>query len=311
MAKSGSSSVETNALRLSLVGYLFMAALGITFAVLSSSEAILLDGTYSLISFVMTLLAQGVTRLVGEKSTPRFHFGFAHFEPLLNFVRGLLILGICGFALFSAVTALLGGGRSITPGLAVFYGIGSAAICMVLSFTQRAFARRADSPILVVDARNWLVDGLLSLAAATGFVFAYLIQGTSWAPALPYVDPVVVTVLVLLMFRIPLRTVRENFRQVLLVAPVREEQEDIRRRVAEGLGELRVAKTVTHMVEVGRFGYLLIHVVLPEEAASTGVGDLDAVRARIEKALEGVHPRLVIDVVFTTEERFAGDVPVD
>jgi len=93
MAKT-SEQIEKYALRVSAVGYLFMVLLGGIFFYLASSEAILLDGVYSFVSLLMTFIAQRVSRLVQTPYTDRFHFGFAHFEPLLNVMRILLILSI-------------------------------------------------------------------------------------------------------------------------------------------------------------------------------------------------------------------------
>jgi len=115
--------IESRALQHSAYAYLFMALLGSTFFYLASSEAILLDGVYSFISLLMTLVAQRVSRLVQTPYSKKFHFGFAHFEPLLNVIRIMLILAIAGFATVSAIGALLDGGRPLNADTAVIYGV--------------------------------------------------------------------------------------------------------------------------------------------------------------------------------------------
>jgi hypothetical protein len=72
------SQIEAFALKLSMVGYLFMAAIGVTFALLTRSEAIMFDGVYSLVSFVMAVLAERVARVVEKPPSETFHFGYAH-----------------------------------------------------------------------------------------------------------------------------------------------------------------------------------------------------------------------------------------
>ena len=81
------SQVEARALRLSLAAYLFMAILGIAFAVLTRSSAILLDGSFNFISLVIALIAMRVSRLQDIQRSDNFHFGYAQFEPLLNIGR--------------------------------------------------------------------------------------------------------------------------------------------------------------------------------------------------------------------------------
>ena len=306
---SEADRIEQAALRSSAFGYLFMAALGIGFALFTRSEAILLDGTYSLISFGAALLATGVARLVSKPGSNSFHFGYAHFEPLLNTVRGFLILGVAIFALVSAIDALLHGGRSITAGVAVVYGAVAAAGCLFMAWNQRRQSRRAGSPLLQVDSRNWFVDGLLSVGAFIAFVTAYVLQASGAMHLAPYVDPALVTIMVAAMVRVPLITIWENLREVLQVAPEWDDQEAVRRCVVDAVADLPSRDVQVRMAKIGRHFYVLTRVVLPADWKPESVEALDAVRGRIARALDDVPLRLVTDTVFTAERCWG--VPLD
>ncbi len=114
---------EKKALKLSAGMALFMAALGITFGLLTQSDAIMLDGFFSLVGFAMAVVTIRVAWLVQQPPDEHFHFGYAQFEPFLNTVKGLLMLGVSGFAVAGAVDALLHGGRDLNAALAVVYAI--------------------------------------------------------------------------------------------------------------------------------------------------------------------------------------------
>ena len=116
-----------------------MVLLGVSVAIVTQSEAILLDGVYSLMNLVMALLASRVSGLVERQGSERFQFGYAKFEPLLNAIRGLLIFAILAFAFVSAVSALFSGGRPVSAGIALVYclGAGSVSSCLL---------RRSSSP---------------------------------------------------------------------------------------------------------------------------------------------------------------------
>jgi predicted Co/Zn/Cd cation transporter (cation efflux family) len=111
--------IEIRAFRISAGGFLMISFLGFVFALLAHSQAIMLDGVYALVSVVMTVLAAQVARLVERPHSQRYHFGHAHFEPLLNLVRGLLIFAICAYALVAMVEVLLRGGREIHAEVAI------------------------------------------------------------------------------------------------------------------------------------------------------------------------------------------------
>ena len=150
-------------------------------------------GGYAYDRRVMALLAGCVVKLLDRADS--FHFGYAYFEPLLNTIRGLLILVIVAFGVGSAVSALFSGGRALNPGLALIYSVIVGAICIALSFAQARYARRTGSPLLQVDARNWFIDGILTVAVGLAFVASLLLSWSSWSHLLPYVDPIVVIVL--------------------------------------------------------------------------------------------------------------------
>ena len=298
--------IESRALRASAWGYLFMALLGGLFFYLAQSEAILLDGVYSFISLLMTFLAQRVSRLVQTPYTESFHFGFAHFEPMLNVVRILLILAISGFAMVSAIAALLSGGRALNADTAVFYGLVAAAGCLAMAWRQRRASRQATSPILAVDAHNWLIDGVLSTGVAVTFIAAYLLRATPYADWIPYIDPLLVIVMVVLLLPTPLKSLGENLREVLMQAPSAEIQAEIRERIEQAVKPAPEEQIFIRMLPVGRFLYLQVHILLPADAPMHGIGECDALREHIHENTADLHPRLILDVIFTADRRWIG-----
>ncbi|MGF1582446.1 MAG: cation diffusion facilitator family transporter [Gemmataceae bacterium] len=292
-------------MRVSMCGYLFMAALGIGFAWLTQSQAILLDGVYSLVSFVMAMLASRVVKLVDLPESDTFHFGFAHFEPWLNAVRGLLILVLCSFAFFSAVSSLFHGGRELKAGIAVIYGIVAALGCVSIASLQYRNSRRANSPVLAVDARNWMIDGVLSGVVGIAFVASWLLQGAeTFRHWIPYVDPLLVSVLVIAMSPVPFRMFFDNLKEVFFVAPDSTSQTEIRNKVESAVQDLPARKVNVRMVKIGRFAYLFIHVVVEEDYTVGSVKQLDDIRQRIYRSLDVSPLRLVTDIVFTCQENW-------
>jgi cation diffusion facilitator family transporter len=295
---------ETKALRLSAAMALFMAALGIVFGILTQSDAIMLDGFFSLIGFAMAVVTIRVSRLVQQPPDERFHFGYAQFEPFLNTVKGLLMLGVAGFAIAAAVNALLHGGRDLNAGLAVVYAVIALAGCLLVGGVQRRTARRTGSPLVEVDAKNWLVDGVLSGVVAAVFIAALLLERSQYAHWVPYIDPVLVIVVVLAILVVPIRIVREGLREILGFAPPSEVQADVRARIEGAVGEMPTAMVRVNMMKIGRFFYVLNQVVVSPEFRPSRVGDLDAVRERIARAMDGFKPTPIVDTVFTEDEKW-------
>ncbi len=295
--------IEGRALRNSAFGYTFMAVLGAAFFFLTSSEAILLDGVYSFISLLMTFIARRVSVLVQRPYSERFHFGFAHFEPMLNVVRILLILAIAAFACVSALAALAAGGRPLNGNFAVIYGVLAAFGCLSMAWLQKRAARRTHSPLLQVDARNWLIDGFLSSGVAVTFVGAFLLRNTAYSHWVPYIDPALVLVMLSFMLPVPLKTLGENLSQVLWAAPDEKIQQQIRQRVETVLLPDDERRIAILMLPVGRVLYVQVHILLPELTELGTAGHSDAVKNKLTQALADIHPGITVDVIYTADEQ--------
>lgn len=281
-----------------------MAALGIVFGFLTQSDAIMLDGFFSLVGFAMAMVTIRVARLVQQPPDEHFHFGYAQFEPFLNTVKGLLMLGVSGFAIAAAVNALLHGGRDLNAGLAAVYAVIALAGCLVVGGIQRRAARRTGSPLVEVDAKNWLVDGVLSGVVAAVFVAALLLERSPYAHWVPYIDPVLVIAVVLAILVVPLRIVREGLREILGFAPAPNVQAEVRGRMEAAVEGVPVESLHVNMMKIGRFFYVLNQVVVSPEFRPGRVAELDEVRARIAKAMEGFEPAPIVDTVFTEDEKW-------
>ena len=303
-ANEQSVSSERRGLRLSVFGALFMAALGFGFAALTDSQAVLLDGIFSLIGCVVSVVAMRVAELVRQPDDEHFHFGYAAYEPMLNLTKGLLIAFVSFLAAWAAIDGILAGGREIHGKMAVIYALIAAIGCLAIAWSQRRLARTASSPLLEVDSKNWLMDGLISGAVAVGFVVVVLVQGTSWAWMTPYADPVVVLVLVVLALPIPVGIIRSNWAQLLGRAPDDEAQRVARDLVGQALAGETGLDPKIRLIEQGRFIYLQIYLILGPDREEMSVRQSDEIRGRIARAIADVPQTVGYDIVFTRERRW-------
>jgi cation diffusion facilitator family transporter len=295
-------SKENRALRLSTVGALLLAALGIAFAWLTASGAILLDGFFNLISFAMGLLSLRVAGLLQQPDDERYHFGYAFFEPFLNTIKGLITVAVAAFAGASAVDAILQGGRELVLGPAVGYAVVATAVCVMVGLVQVRVAKQVHSPLVEVDARNWGLNAAVSGVVAVAFIAAFLMQGTSWARLIPYVDPVLVLALVVVAIPIPIRIVVQSVGQLLSAAPDPAVQQRVREAFAKAVASYSFPRTSLRMVRVGRYFYVLNHILVTGDFRVGRVSELDDIRRSVRDAIQSVEHSLVIDTVFTEDE---------
>ena len=95
-------SKERTALGFAIYGNLFMAGAGVLAAFLSNSQAILLDGMFSLIGFGAALIARRVSKRASGGPDRIHPFGYALEEPIFTTFRALSLLGLVTFAIINS-----------------------------------------------------------------------------------------------------------------------------------------------------------------------------------------------------------------
>jgi cation diffusion facilitator family transporter len=303
--KADSNRLERRALHLSIVGALSMAVIGIGFALLSGSEAIMLDGVFSSISVVMALLTLKVAALVARPDDEHFHYGYAHFAPLMNVIKSMLMLVLVTFAFLVAVDSLMKGGRPLAVGIAVVYGIIATAGCVIITLLLHQAARKSGSALVAVDVRSWIVDTLMSTAVLASFIVGYFASQTAMAQYLDYLDPALVAILCVASLPVPIRILLDNGREVLLFAPDPALTIDVEQRIGNAIRDLQDAELTVRLLKMGSKLNILAHVILPPDYTLDSVSQLDDIRANVAKSLNDMEVTCIVDVVFTSDPSLA------
>ncbi len=296
--------LERLALHLSVWGALGQALLGITFGLLAPSEAIMLDGFFSLISFVMAGISLWVAWLVKQPDNQYFQFGYASFEPLINLIKGVLIVTLSLFALCSAIDAVLHGGRVLDAGVAVQYSVIAAISCLAIAVIQTKIANKTNLPMVRVDAKNWFIDGILSLSIGFAFIIVGLIEESQWSKFIPYADPIIVTIIIILTSPIPVQIILTNIRQLLLGSPHSAMRQHIEELFQSVIADVPCANKRLRMTQIGRYLYLHIYWLLPQNFELTSFKQLDFIRENIEAVLKPEYKDLNVEVIFTQDEQW-------
>ena len=299
---------ERNVLKLSAFACLGIGSFGLAFAAITNSEAILLDGTFNLAYFAMGLFTLKVLTLIERGDDERFPYGYGFFEPLVNGVKGTLVLGVSVMALFSAVEALFSGGREIAMGWAVLYGAVASTAGWTLALVTKRAKDRISSPLVHADAVNWIVNALVSTSVLAAFVLVFVLDRMGEKALVPYMDPLVVTLVVLLSIGVPVRMAWGSLMGLLNRAAEAPAVATTRAAVEQGLAGLPIGRIAIRVIKPGRTHMVAVHVQL-EAGASPAMRELDAARHRIGEALLARDPNVILDVIFTEDPHWFAALP--
>ncbi|AOS96350.1 Ferrous-iron efflux pump FieF [Microbulbifer aggregans] len=295
--------LENRGLWLSITGCLFMAALAFVFAHLSGSAAIFLDGVFSLVNFLMSLVMLRVSRLIQRKADPRFPFGYASFEPAFNVLQSLVSLGVMLMALSSAVFSLFRGGRELDTGIATIYAAVASLGCLVIYLYLRRIGKVTESSLIQVDAFTWMIDTVLSAVVLCAFASAWHF-GEKLGGFLPYLDAWLVIGMVVLMLPVPFRILYQNLMEVLLAAPSAEHQLLIHQAFTKAMRDIPAQDWSLSISKAGRSTYLHARILLKEGEDQCPIALADEWRENLTERMRDYVQEREFDVVFTTDASY-------
>lgn len=296
---------ERDALLLSTVAALIIGTLALVVGLETGSGAILLDGAFNLCFFGTALLTLRVARLLQRPDDARYPFGYVQFEPLINMVKGLLILGVGFFALIDAGLSLNRGGSDVSAGLALGYAAFALVVCAAVLLLMRRAATRLASPLIQGDVDNWLVNTAISVGMLFAFLLAIILSHLGWSTAARFVDPVLVILVVLLTIGVPIRMAWRGLMALLKRAPDDAVGHAARAIIVEATRTLAPREIFVRVLQPGRTTYVLAHVLLGEGGGAFSAGEADQYRARIISALAERCEPVVADILFTNVPEFA------
>ncbi len=212
---------EQVALVIGAVVGMVMAAGGWLAYYLSGAEALLLDGNFSFIGVLATLLAI-VISLIKTRTSRTYPFGQFVYEPTYSLFIGLLTLGVIVVAVAGNATKIVDyfqGERfqAIDTSVILVYTVVMVVLCFGLAglfaFSNRRL--KGSSTILGAYTVQSTIDGLLSAAAGGALIgFGFVPAVGAFAFLTHIGDAIVVVALCVLVLYQPIKLVRDSFVEV-------------------------------------------------------------------------------------------------
>jgi cation diffusion facilitator family transporter len=291
---------EQGALKLSILVTALTGVVGIAAGFMIGSRAIMFDGMYSVVDVVMTFAALAVSKLLMQEPTRRFQFGHWHLEPLVVALESAILATVCVYAAINAVLGLTSGGHAVSYGFGLVWAGVMGIPAMAMAIYMSRLARSQGSILLAVDARGWLLSGLLSLALLTAYAIALVLDRSAYSHWVPFVDPAVLLCMSLALLPIPLKTLFAAIRDVLEVAP-----NDLDHRVRSVLNSLMrergFLRYSSHVAQVGRVRFIEIHILVPADFRVETVRAVDDIRREVAARLEASWPQTWLTVDLTAD----------
>ncbi|MDG3086002.1 cation transporter [Vibrio hannami] len=260
---------------------------GLVLGLLVGSLVIVFDGVYSSVSLLLTLLSLAVSKYIQTPSKNNFPFGKAILEPIVISIKAIVILGIVGYSLHSAVIAMFTGGRDVDASIATLFGVVNVVGCGYAWWYIANKSRTFSSGLIEAESKQWQMDTLLSVAVTLGFVTAWGVTFTPWASLSVYADPMMMCLMSGYFIKVPFDMLREAARELLMMSPDKEicSQVDESIQAVDSVSSQNIA--LAGVTKIGRELRVDVDIKI-DTSAIIAVDDIERTRSSITRKLSAL-----------------------
>lgn len=297
--------LEKNMLKLSALGGLFFAVLGIVWGISIKSSMIMFDGLYSLISLCLTVLAMWITEYINKNDFKKFPFGKVVLEPITVALMSIVLILMCSINFIDAFQEILLGGNTVDTDLALGYSLISSIGCGIVYYIMNKKGKSLSSDILSAESNQWLMDTILSVAVLGGFIISLGLQMTQFAYLSKYIDPLMVIITSSIFVKIPIETLVKSFKEIINENTDEEINSNINSIAKSIEDEYNFEDSIVRVSKTGRELRVEIDFVFNEESKLNELDEMDKVREKIANSIEHIKLDKWLNINFTGDKKWA------
>lgn len=296
---------ESYLLKISTLGTLFFAVLGIAWGWTVKSEMILFDGMYSLGGVILSLLALMGSIYINKKDYEKYPFGKKMIEPLIVIIKSLAIFIMCIYSLTGSIKDLINGGNEVQYGYALIYALISTLGCGIAYFFLKKKGKAINSSLVNIESSQWLMDTLLSMGVLVGFLIANIIKHTEFIWFNRYLDPLMVIICSSVFIKMPIKSFGDGLKELLEFKADDSITLEIDKLVEGIEREYNFKDTITRVSKTGNDLRIEIDFIYNEESNIKVLDEMDSLREKIFNSLSHINYEKWLNVSFTKDKKWA------
>lgn len=296
---------ESYLLKISTLGTLFFAVLGIAWGWTVKSEMILFDGMYSLGGVILSLLALMGSIYINKKDYEKYPFGKKMIEPLIVIIKSLAIFIMCIYSLTGSIKDLINGGNEVQYGYALIYALISTLGCGIAYFFLKKKGKAINSSLVNIESSQWLMDTLLSMGVLVGFLIANIIKHTEFIWLNRYLDPLMVIICSSVFIKMPIKSFGDGLKELLEFKADDSITLEIDKLVEGIEREYNFEDTITRVSKTGNDLRIEIDFIYNEESNIKVLDEMDSLREKIFNSLSHINYEKWLNVSFTKDKKWA------
>ena len=259
---------EQVALKISLGAGILFVLVELLVAILSKSQAVLMDSVYDTSELVMILFSLTLVPLLYKPVSEKQPYGYSQVESLFIAIKGFVLVSVTVALIVNNVQIMFHGGRDVQFLPIAYFELFATVLGGAVMLILRRMNRLANSPILRTEIMEWTIDAVASFGMALAFFLPALIHHPWLERMLPYLDQVIAIFLSFFVLPLPIRAVVTAMRDIFLMAPEEETMRIIKEKCEPILTYYGLEEATYDVVRTGRKVWISIYILPMDEFIS-------------------------------------------
>ena len=259
---------EKSAMSVSLYGNLVFVVIELVMALVTGSQAVLLDAVYDSVEFCMLLPSIFLIPLLYKPSNEEHPFGYMQIETIFVVVKGITMTAVTFGLIFNNINLMLHGGHIVSFHTVAGFELFACILGIIVTVYLYYKNKQMESPLINMEMQGWRIDSLISLGMTVAFLLPMLIPFDWFQHIVPYLDQLITIVLSLVMIPTPIHTVITGIRDLMLIPPEEETIDDIKETIEPIIGVYGHKNLYYDIVRTGRKLWISVYISFEKDIVS-------------------------------------------
>ena len=259
---------EKSAMSVSLYGNLVFVVIELVMALVTGSQAVLLDAVYDSVEFRMLLPSIFLIPLLYKPSNEEHPFGYMQIETIFVVVKGITMTAVTFGLIFNNINLMLHGGHIVSFHTVAGFELFACILGIIVTVYLYYKNKQMESPLINMEMQGWRIDSFISLGMTVAFLLPMLIPFDWFQHIVPYLDQLITIVLSLVMIPTPIHTVITGIRDLMLIPPEEETIDDIKETIEPIIGVYGHKNLYYDIVRTGRKLWISVYISFEKDIVS-------------------------------------------
>ena len=259
---------EKSAMSVSLYGNLVFVVIELVMALVTDSQAVLLDAVYDGVEFCMLLPSIFLIPLLYKPSNEENPFGYMQIETIFVVVKGITMTAVTFGLIFNNINLMLHGGHIVSFHTVAGFELFACILGIIVTVYLYYKNKQMESPLINMEMQGWRIDSFISLGMTVAFLLPMLIPFDWFQHIVPYLDQLITIVLSLVMIPTPIHTVITGIRDLMLIPPEEETIDDIKETIEPIIGVYGHKNLYYDIVRTGRKLWISVYISFEKDIVS-------------------------------------------